>query len=163
MATEQDAKISASNFNAEDNYIAPIVFENCSLQSPLMKEEIFGPFLPCLTFNNDQDLAQILNSNKYPLACYIFTEDNSFAEGIIENFSFGGGCINDVLMHLANHNLPFGGVGTSGIGHYHGKRSFEAFSHEKAVLKQSALFDLASFKYPPFNSKKYSLLRFLTK
>lgn len=163
LALEQDAQIHTTNFDQADNYIAPIIFDNCNLQSPLMREEIFGPLLPCLTFSTDHDLKKILDSHKNPLACYIFTQNKKFAENIIENFSFGGGCINDVLMHLANHNLPFGGVGSSGIGNYHGKRSFDTFSHQKAVLEQSGWLDFASFKYPPFNEIKFSILKFLTK
>lgn len=163
MAKEQNPHLPMKNFDQDELYIAPMIFENCDENSPLMKDEIFGPLLPCLEFSSSKQLYEILNKNKYPLACYIFTEDNNFSETLIENFSFGGGCINDVLMHLANHNLPFGGVGTSGIGSYHGKKSFETFSHRKPILKQSSFFDFASFKYPPSNSKKYSLLKFFTR
>lgn len=163
LAKEENPHLSDENFDLNELYIAPLVFKNCKITSLLMKEEIFGPLLPCLSYSTHEELMQILNKNKYPLACYIFAEDTTFTEGLMKNYSFGGGCINDVLMHLANHNLPFGGVGTSGIGHYHAERSFETFSHSKGILKQSSKFDLASFKYPPFSEKKYSKLKFLTK
>jgi aldehyde dehydrogenase (NAD+) len=163
LAKQQDPHLKSDLFDEADRYIAPLLFKDCQLDSPLMKEEIFGPLLPCLKYSSSQELYHILNANKSPLAFYVFTKDGSFADSLIENYAFGGGCINDVLMHLANHNLPFGGVGSSGIGHYHGKRSFSTFSHSKAVLKQSAWLELASFKFPPFNDKKFSFLKFFTK
>lgn len=163
IAIESDSKLSESNFDMNEKYIAPLIFDNVSEASPLMKEEIFGPLLPCLYYKNSNELEEILNRHKTPLACYIFSESADFCDSVINQFSFGGGCVNDVLMHLANHHLPFGGVGSSGIGHYHGKRSFDTFTHYKSVLKQVGFLDFTFFKYPPFNLKKLSILRFITK
>jgi len=163
LAQEQNPHLDNTYFDESDRYIAPLLFKSCDLNSPLMKEEIFGPLLPCLKFSHFESLKTILDKNRSPLAFYVFTKNTSFAESLIDNFAFGGGCVNDVLMHLANHNLPFGGVGSSGMGHYHGIRSFETFSHNKAILKQSANLEFAPFKYPPANEKKFSFLKFFTR
>lgn len=115
-----------------------------------MQDEIFGPLLPVMTFNELEEVYDHVEQSRNPLALYYFSENEKNQEWIVRNISFGGGCINDTMMHLGNNQLPFGGIGTSGIGKYHGKYSFETFTHEKSVLKQTTAFDLA-FRYP--NSK----------
>lgn len=126
----------------------PRVFST-DLKSPFMEEEIFGPFLPILTFESLEECAEIIKVHKDPLALYLFTEDKEEIDFVLENISFGGGAINDTLVHLSIPSLPFGGVGASGQGSYHGKYSFETFSRKVSILKKSAKIDLP-FRYPPY-------------
>ncbi|TFB23891.1 aldehyde dehydrogenase [Filobacillus milosensis] len=130
--------------------INPTIIEKVDWDSKIMQDEIFGPLLPILTFNQLEEVYDHVEHSRNPLALYYFSENEKNQEWITKNISFGGGCINDTMMHLGNNQLPFGGIGTSGIGQYHGKYSFETFTHEKSVLKQTTSFDLA-FRYP--NSK----------
>ena len=115
------------------------------------------PIIPVLEFQTTDDIVKVVNANKNPLALYLFTKDKNFEEDILNRISFGGGCVNDTIMHISNHNAPFGGIGNSGIGSYHGKRSFDAFTHEKTVLKAS-MIDIP-FKYPPYTKKGLNLLK----
>ncbi|RPF55698.1 aldehyde dehydrogenase [Aquisalibacillus elongatus] len=130
--------------------INPTLVDNVDWTSKMMHDEIFGPILPILTYENLEEIHDHIEHSRNPLALYFFSENEKKQEWAIKNISFGGGCINDTIMHLGNNQLPFGGIGTSGIGKYHGKYSFDAFTHEKSVLKQTTSFDLA-FRYP--NSK----------
>lgn len=138
--------------------IAPTIFPNASFQSEIMKEEIFGPIIPVLTYSKLEAAMEELKSRPKPLACYIFTRNHSFAKKILQELSFGGGCINDCVMHLANENLPFGGVGNSGMGQYHGYYSFCTFSHEKGILLNRRIFDLPH-RFPPFTEEKLKTIR----
>lgn len=138
--------------------IAPTVFPNVSFSSEIMKEEIFGPIIPIVTYTKIDAAIEELKNRPKPLACYIFTKNKSFANKILRELSFGGGCINDCIMHLANENLPFGGVGQSGMGNYHGYNSFCTFSHEKSILQNTGIFDLPH-RFPPYTQKKLSFLR----
>ena len=138
--------------------IAPTVFQNATFSSEIMKDEIFGPIIPVLTFTNIDVAMKELKNRPKPLACYIFTKNKKFADKILREFSFGGGCINDCIMHLANDHLPFGGVGESGMGNYHGINSFRTFSHEKAILKNTGIFDIPH-RFPPSCRYPYLLLR----
>lgn len=126
--------------------IEPTVIDGINWDSPVMQEEIFGPILPVLEYENLFDVVEQVNSHPKPLAMYIFTQSKEVEEQLLGKISFGGGCVNDTVMHLASPYLPFGGVGESGIGAYHGKGSFDVFSHEKSVLKQTTKFDLP-FRY----------------
>lgn len=130
--------------------ISPTILDGVSWEDPIMQDEIFGPILPVLTFTQIEEVKKEIAHAPNPLALYLFTENEQTQEWAIENISFGGGCINDTLMHIANPNLPMGGIGTSGVGQYHGKASFDTFSHQKSIVKQTTRFDL-SFRYP--NSK----------
>ncbi|MDV2580896.1 aldehyde dehydrogenase [Alkalibacillus haloalkaliphilus] len=123
------------------------LIDNVDWDSAIMQEEIFGPLLPIMTFNNLDEVVDHVEHARNPLALYYFSENSQKQEWVIKNLSFGGACINDTIMHLGNNNLPFGGIGTSGIGSYHGIHSFEAFTHRKSVVKQTTSFDL-SFRYP---------------
>ncbi|TCS94929.1 aldehyde dehydrogenase [Hazenella coriacea] len=127
--------------------IAPTLLENVSWDSPVMQDEIFGPILPILPFTQLDDVIQLVREQPKPLALYFFSENPAVQEKVIQSIPFGGGCINDTLVHLASPYLPFGGVGTSGLGNYHGKFSFETFSHLKSIVKQTTRFDL-SVRYP---------------
>ncbi|MCI3195392.1 aldehyde dehydrogenase [Bacillus sp. HU-1818] len=127
--------------------IAPTVLDQVKDEAPVMQEEIFGPIFPLFTYRSTDEVIAMVNARPKPLALYLFTNHKTVEQHILENISFGGGCINDTLMHAATPYLPFGGVGESGIGRYHGFDSFNTFTHKKSVLKQTNRFDLA-FRYP---------------
>ena len=133
-------------------YIEPTLITDVNMDSVVMKEEIFGPLLPILSFQNMQEALNIIAKNKNPLAFYIFTSSKEKEKKWLQSVAFGGGCVNNASWHLTNHHLPFGGRGFSGSGHYHGKYSFDTFSHQKAVMKTPTWFD-PSIKYPPFRGK----------
>jgi aldehyde dehydrogenase (NAD+) len=130
-------------------YIAPTILDGISADAAMLEEEIFGPLLPVFTFDTMEEARNMIANNPEPLAFYLFTKDRATERAWIENLSFGGGCINNTLWHLSNHHLPFGGIGKSGIGAYHGKHSFYRFTHAKPVMKTPGWFDPA-VKYPPF-------------
>lgn len=138
--------------NEDENYLAPTLIDEPNLDSVIMKEEIFGPILPVLSYQTNDDLKRIISRSEKPLSLYVFTEDNVFAEKIIKTYSFGGGCINDTVVHFSNRRLPFGGVGNSGIGAYHGKLSFDTFSHKKAIVKKANWLDI-TLRYAPYKNK----------
>lgn len=138
--------------DTSQNYVAPTVIDNPSLDSEIMKEEIFGPVLPILSYNNADDLDAILTKIEKPLALYIFSKDKNFTESVLTNYSFGGGVVNDLLVHFGNHRLPFGGIGTSGIGQYHGKHGFDTFTHLKPIMKRGTWLD-PPFRYAPYRGK----------
>jgi aldehyde dehydrogenase (NAD+) len=138
--------------NASTLYIEPAIIVDVPIESTIMGEEIFGPVLPVLTFNSFEEARTIIERNPNPLAFYIFTENKEKEKEWIEKVAFGGGCVNNASWHLTNFNLPFGGRGNSGIGAYHGKYSFDVFSHQKAIMKTPTWFD-PKIKYPPFKRK----------
>ncbi|MHC1702587.1 MAG: aldehyde dehydrogenase [Tenuifilaceae bacterium] len=145
--------IHGGQFDSANRFIAPTLVDSIPEDHPLLHEEIFGPILPIITFKETQEIITYIRKNRYPLACYIFSKNTKFDKQIIEQIEFGGGCINNTLVHLANPNLPFGGVGNSGMGQYHGKYSFEVFSHYKSILRTSNLVD-PSLRYPPYTNSK---------
>ena len=138
--------------NASTNQIAPTVLENVTWESMIMQEEIFGPILPIIEFDNLEEVVKLVNARPKPLALYYFTNSRANEQYIMKNISFGGGCINDTIVHLASSHLAFGGVGESGMGSYHGEESYRAFSHRKGVLKKSNIIDVP-LRYPPFDHK----------
>lgn len=142
--------------------IAPTVLYPVSFHSKIMQEEIFGPILPVLTYTTEDEMIQHLQLKAHPLALYLFTSNLKTEKMVLNNLQFGGGCINDTIMHLANHNLPFGGVGNSGMGAYHGERGFKAFSHERSIVKTSTFLDIP-LRYRPYTSLKNRLLRIFLK
>lgn len=131
----------------ERRYISPTLIDQVDWSDPIMQEEIFGPLLPILEYDQLTDAIEQITVQPKPLALYIFTKNRDVEEQVLSNVSFGGGCINDTVYHMANPYLPFGGVGGSGMGAYHGKSGFDLFSHKKGILKQTTLFDLP-FRYP---------------
>jgi aldehyde dehydrogenase (NAD+) len=133
-------------------YISPTLIEETSLETELMKDEIFGPILPILTYEKESEIDDVISKYEKPLALYIFTENRIFSKQMIQKYSFGGGCVNDTMVHFSNKRLPFGGVGHSGIGAYHGILSFDTFSHKKSILIKSNLLDLP-FRYAPYKGK----------
>ncbi|MBP1223922.1 aldehyde dehydrogenase [Flavobacterium sp. 1355] len=146
--------------DANKLYIAPTLIEEPNLDSPVMKEEIFGPILPILTYETETEIENVVTRYEKPLAFYIFSENKSFTNKLISAYSFGGGCINDTVVHFSNKRLPFGGVGQSGIGAYHGKLSFDIFSHHKGVVKKGNWLDLP-MRYAPYKDKLASIKRLL--
>ncbi|SJZ80288.1 aldehyde dehydrogenase family protein [Anaerorhabdus furcosa] len=131
-----------TSFDDNTRKIGLTLFTHATFNSPIMKEEIFGPILPIIEYDEIGEVIEIVKSKAKPLACYIFSKNKEVSKRIIEEVSFGGGCINDCVMHLANHHLPFGGVGQSGMGSYHGKYSLETFSHTKSIQNNTYLIDL---------------------
>ena len=155
---DQDKIFYGGKTDASIKYIEPTILQNVTWDDAVMQEEIFGPILPVLTFKNfNEALLQIAEHEK-PLSAYLFTDDSEEKENFVSKISFGGGCINDVVMHLSNDNIPFGGVGNSGIGNYHGKFGFEAFSHQKAILDR-ATWGEPDLKYPPYTDKKLEWIK----
>lgn len=138
--------------NETDLYLSPTLVDEPDLNSKLMQDEIFGPILPILSFQNEQELKTIISKYEKPLSLYVFSQNNDFCNRIIKQYSFGGGCINDTIVQFSNNRLPFGGVGNSGIGAYHGKLSFEVFSHQKAIVKKATWLDIP-LRYAPYKSK----------
>ena len=141
-------------------YIAPTLIEETSLETELMKDEIFGPLLPIITYEKESDIEAVISKYEKPLAFYIFTENKVFSKQMIQKYSFGGGCVNDTISHILNNRLPFGGVGHSGIGAYHGILSFDTFSHKKSIVKKSNLIDLP-FRYAPYKDKLVTIKKLM--
>jgi aldehyde dehydrogenase (NAD+) len=142
-----------------ERFIAPTILRGVNESHPIMQDEIFGPLLPILTYEKLDEAISFIKKRNKPLALYLFTQNKDSEKKVLESVSFGGGCINDTVIHLANSELPFGGVGPSGMGAYHGKLSFETFSHKKAVFKQTTMVDVP-VRYPPYKGKE-GLLKFL--
>lgn len=146
------------NSDEEKRYIEPTILTNINWKDEVMQEEIFGPILPVISFTNFNLILNEILEHEKPLAAYLFTNNSEEKENFKNKLSFGGGCINDVIMHLGNENLPFGGIGNSGIGNYHGKFGFETFSHQKGVLER-ANWGEPNIKYPPYSEKKLSWIK----
>lgn len=154
----ENEKIAAGGrSNTQTRQIEPTVLSDVSADAPVMQEEIFGPILPILKFHSLNDAKKIITSHEKPLALYMFTTDVKNQEWIMNNISYGGGCINDTIVHLATSRMGFGGVGGSGMGSYHGKLSFETFSHRKSIVKKANWLDLP-IRYQPYNGVKEKLL-----
>lgn len=138
--------------NRDDLYMAPTLIENLTWNDSIMREEIFGPILPIFEFEDLNEVIDQINDRPRPLALYFFSRNKKNKKKILNHISFGGGCINDTVLHVANPHLPFGGVGNSGIGNYHGKAGFETFSHRKSVLERPFCFDIP-LRFPPYQGK----------
>lgn len=139
-------------------YIEPTILQNISWEDAVMNEEIFGPILPVLSFTSLKDIFEKIRSMEKPLAAYLFSNDKIEQQNFLTEISSGGVCINDVIMHIVNESVPFGGIGNSGIGNYHGEYGFNNFSHHKTVLMKPTCFE-NNIKYPPYNSKKTQLIK----
>lgn len=136
-------------YNDETEFISPTLIDEPKLESAIMKGEIFGPLLPIISYSSEKEIHSYISRYEKPLALYVFSNNRKFREKIIATNSFGGGVINDTLLHITNSNLPFGGVGASGIGRYHGKYSFDTFSHQKSIIKKSFWPDIP-LRYAPY-------------
>ena len=150
--------VVGGNTFEESLKIAPTVMENISWDDKIMQEEIFGPIMPILTFENLDSVVEIVESKPHPLALYVFSSDKKNIKKVTEKCRYGGGCVNDVVLHLATPELPFGGCGASGMGAYHGKFGFDTFSHQKSILDKKTWFDLP-MRYQPYNKLYDFLLR----
>ncbi|MBU5675640.1 aldehyde dehydrogenase [Alkaliphilus sp. MSJ-5] len=153
--------IVGGDIDRNEKYISPTIMENITWNNHIMKEEIFGPILPILEYSSLNEVITSIRNHGKPLALYLFTKCKEVEREVLEKLSFGGGCVNDTIMHLTSPHLPFGGVGSSGMGSYHGKASFDTFSHKKSILKSSSYFDI-KLKYPPYGNK-IKLLRNIIK
>lgn len=152
-------KICCGGYGNQDTLqITPTVLEDVSWDAPVMQEEIFGPVLPVLTFKTLDEAIEKVKEREKPLALYLFTQRKDVEEKVLRTLSFGGGCINDTIIHLATSRMGFGGVGNSGMGSYHGKKSYETFSHEKSIVKKHTWIDLP-IRYMPYTKGKEMLLR----
>ena len=138
--------------------IEPTIMRNVTADDAVMKEEIFGPVLPVITYETIEEAIAFINARPHPLACYLFTSDKKTEKRFLTAVPFGGGCINDTILHVSSPYLPFGGVGNSGVGQYHGKSGFELFSHSRSILQSSANVELP-LRYPPFTEWKDKLIR----
>jgi len=153
--------IFGGQHDRKTKFIYPTLVDTPNPEDNIMIDEIFGPILPILTFNCQDDIDEIINKNPNPLALYVFTKRKEFEEKIINRYKFGGGAVNDTIVHLANPKLPFGGIGNSGYGSYHGKYSFELFTHNKSIVKRATWYD-NKLRYAPY-AKKFSLMKKIIK
>ena len=144
--------VAGGSSNPESRYISPTILSDITWNDPIMKDEIFGPILPVLPFSDVEDAISQIRNTPRPLALYVFTSSSSFEKKVLEQVSFGGGAINDTIAQLGNHHLSFGGVGASGFGSYHGKASFDSFSHQKSIMKKNFFVDIP-LRYAPYDDK----------
>lgn len=147
--------VFGGEYDKAERYISPTIVDNVSLDSPIMNEEIFGPIFPVVTFSTTEEAVAFVTEREKPLALYYFGDKRS-ADYVLKHTSSGGACVNDTIMHIANENMPFGGVGNSGMSSYHGKESYNVFSHHRAVVTTTTLFDVP-FRYMPY--KMFSLVK----
>jgi aldehyde dehydrogenase (NAD+) len=145
--------IQGGQSNANTLQIEPTILDNVTSDSAIMQEEIFGPILPILTVQTIDDAIHFVRERPHPLALYLFTKSQKTIDIVLNQCQFGGGCINDTIMQVASDYLPFGGVGDSGMGQYHGKASFDTFTHYRSVIKKANWLDIP-LRYFPFSSKK---------
>ena len=151
LLNQQNIKYGGKTI-AKNRYIQPTLVEVSDTNNALMEEEIFGPILPILTYQTDEDLRTIIQQYEKPLSFYVFSKRKRWAKNLMNSYSYGGGIINDTLLQFTNRNLPFGGIGKSGMGAYHGKHSFHAFSHDKPFIHRSSWPD-PSMRYAPYKKK----------
>jgi len=152
--------IEGGTVDENELYIAPTLIDNVRPDFPVMQEEIFGPILPVMEFSAIDEVIRYVNDHPKPLAFYYFSNSRARQKYILSRTSSGGGCINDTIVHLANNNMPFGGVGNSGMGQYHGQYSFDTFSHKRSILSKSIFPDLP-IRYAPYGNKLNILKKFL--
>jgi aldehyde dehydrogenase (NAD+) len=154
--------VIGGNYDRESRYFAPTVMQHVSFADSVMQEEIFGPILPVIAFTKLDEAIKEMKDRPKPLSCYVFSTNRKIIKRVLYELSFGGGAVNDALMHISNSSLPFGGVGNSGTGSYHGEAGFRTFSHYKSILHKSAWLE-TSIKYPPYKSWKQRLIRLFMK
>jgi aldehyde dehydrogenase (NAD+) len=151
MLTDSNV-IFGGTYDVSDSYLAPTLIDEPSLDSEVMKDEIFGPILPILSYETESDIDSVLSQYEKPLGFYVFSNDTSFYKKMIETYSFGGGTVNDTMVQFGNSRLPFGGVGESGIGAYHGRLGFDTFSHKKGIVIKANWIDIP-LRYAPYKNK----------
>ena len=155
---DPDKVCYGGNVDRDNRFIAPTIMKDVTFDDPIMEDEIFGPILPVITFNNLEDAIQKVKNRPKPLSLYVYSKSKKTVNTILSQISFGGGAVNDSVMHLVNSHLPFGGVGSSGMGSYHAKTGFDTFSHHKSILKKPFWFELG-LKYPPYNQSKLTWIK----
>lgn len=153
-----ESNVIGGKSNDNERKIEPTIFPDVEFDHEIMKDEIFGPLLPIIEYDDIDKVVDIIKEREKPLACYIFSQNKDNEEYIINSISYGGGCVNDVIMQLANNHIPFGGVGNSGMGSYHGKHGFDLLSHKKGIVKNKTILDLP-FRYAPFDLKKLNIFK----
>lgn len=158
---DQGEIVAGGKYDRSVLYIEPTILKNIPADAPIMNEEIFGPILPVIGFASQEEALNIIKKNENSLAFYVFTSDKNKEKLWLEKVAFGGGCVNNTVLHFSNPHLPFGGIGNSGFGSYHGKKSFNEFTHAKSIMKTPFWFDPA-IKYPPFKGR-LKLFKFLIK
>lgn len=146
------------NGDTDSRFIEPTVLDNVTWDSPIMEQEIFGPILPVIEYDNLDDVLDIIKQRPKPLALYLFSNDKAVQRKVLSSVPYGGGCVNDTIIHLATPYMGFGGVGESGMGSYHGKRSFDTFTHYKSIVKKSNVIDLP-MRYHPYSEKKLAFIK----
>jgi aldehyde dehydrogenase (NAD+) len=154
----QDKIFLGGEMNKDNRFITPTVLQNISFEDEIMEDEIFGPILPVISFTHIDETINYVKSRPKPLSCYIYSKNNATVNRLLNELSFGGGAVNDSIMHLVNERMPFGGVGESGIGNYHGKYGFDTFTHYKSILDKGTWFE-PNIKYPPYTNKKLKLIK----
>ncbi|NMB07974.1 MAG: aldehyde dehydrogenase [Tissierellia bacterium] len=157
---DRDKVIYGGNSDLEKLYIEPTIMDNVNWNDKVMAEEIFGPIFPILEYDSIVEVIEEIKKRPRPLALYIFSTNEKIIDKVINNISFGGGCINDTIMHLTNPNMPFGGIGNSGMGSYHGKYSFDTFTHYKSISNKSLSPDI-EMRYPPYKGNLKWVKRFM--
>ena len=155
---EGQTAVVGGEFDEKTRFVAPTLLDGVLPDSPVMQEEIFGPILPMLEFSRLDEAIDFIRSREKPLALYLFTSDQAAERRVLDTCSFGGGCINDTIIHLATTHMPFGGVGNSGMGSYHGKKSFDTFTHARSIVKKSTWLDLP-MRYHPYSEKKLGIIK----
>lgn len=155
---DKDKIYCGGNYNFEKRFIQPTVLHNINFDDDIMRDEIFGPILPVISYDNLDGVISKIKERSKPLACYVFTNSNQIKKKIFREISFGGGAVNDAVMHLSNLYMPYGGVGESGTGSYHGEAGFKTFSHYKSILEKTFLFE-PNLKYPPYTKSKLNWIK----
>ncbi len=146
---DKDKVVFGGNTNQGTNQIEPTVMDNVTFDDPVMQEEIFGPIMPIITYDSLDEAINKINSMNHPLALYIFSSDKKNIKKVTSSCGFGGGCVNDTIIHLATSQMGFGGFGASGMGSYHGKDGFDTFSHYKSIVDKKTWLDLP-MRYQPY-------------
>lgn len=152
LEADKDKIVFGGEVDFKNRFISPTILKDIDLNDAIMSDEIFGPILPVIKYKSMDDIKYYISKHKNPLALYVFSENKAFSEDIITRFSFGGGCVNDTISHVASNYLPFGGVGSSGMGSYHGKSSFDTFTHSKSIVKKSTKLDI-KLVFPPYKNR----------
>ncbi len=159
---DKDKVVHGGKYDKNALRIEPTVMDNVTFADDIMQEEIFGPVIPILTYESIDEAINVVNGREKPLALYIFSENKKNINKVTTQCYYGGGCINDVVIHLATSNMGFGGVGESGMGSYHGKDGFDTFSHKKSIVDKKTFIDLP-MRYQPYKLINEKLIRFFLK
>ena len=157
---DKDKIFTGGSYQKEIRFISPTILKDISFNDELMKDEIFGPILPVISFTDLEKIILKVKEREKPLSLYIYSGNKRVVNKILNELSFGGGAVNDSMMHLSNSNLPFGGVGNSGMGSYHGKAGFDSFTHYKSILEKTFWFE-PGLKYYPYTAMKLKIIKWL--